>query len=183
LSALAQTVFWSPAVVPSVLTFASAPDYLSDTPTPVLVGLDAPRDGPEGIYAFYPDHAPIQLLFLPGSDRRSLVALIPIDVDMLDRVEALTRFWRIVHGRKPLPDTRLTGQQRRRLRLMLQAIDGRMNGASYREIAIAIYGAARVASDPWKTSPLRDSVIGLVEGGFAMIDGGYFDLLRHRRRS
>lgn len=141
------------------------------------------RDGPEGIYAVYPADVAIQLLFLPGSDRHALVALVPIDVDLLDRVDTLTRFWRILYGRKSLPDTRLTRQQRRRLRLMLQAVDGRMNGASYREIAAAIYGEARVAADPWKTSPLRDSVIGLIEGGFAMVAGGYLNLLRHRRRS
>ncbi len=54
--------------------------------------------------------------------------------------DVLTRFWRAVYGRRPLPDKRLTRQQRRRLRLMLQAVDGRTNGASYREIAIAREG-------------------------------------------
>jgi hypothetical protein len=77
----------------------------------------------------------------------------------------------------------MTSQKRRRLRLMIQAVDGRANGASYREIAAALYGRERVGADPWKTSALRDTVIGLVEGGSAMIDGGYLQLLRHRRRS
>ncbi|EFI52838.1 DUF2285 domain-containing protein [Afipia sp. 1NLS2] len=165
-----------------MLTFASTPDHLPATPTPELVGLQSFRDGPEGIYAVYPADMPAQLLFLPGSDRRALVALVPIDIDLLDRVDALTRFWRALYGRKALADTRLTRQQRRRLRLMLQAVDGRMNGASYREIASAIYGEARVTADPWKTSPLRDSVIGLIESGLVMVGGGYLNLLRHRRR-
>ena len=52
-----------------------------------------------------------------------------------------------------------------------------------REIAEAIFGVERVASDPWKTSALRDAVLDLVKDGFAMIDGGYRKLLRHRRRS
>ena len=65
----------------------------------------------------------------------------------------------------------------------LRAADGHMNGATYREIAIAIYGAARVDTEPWRTSPLRDAVIAFVEGGLALIDGGYLQLLRHRRRS
>jgi len=80
-------------------------------------------------------------------------------------------------------DTRITKQQRRRLRFMLQASDGRDHGASYREIAQAIFGETRVASDPWKTSPLRDTVIGLVESAAIVIGGGYRQLLRHRRRS
>lgn len=162
----------------------SAPEYLSGASHPALIGLEAARDGPEGAYAFYPADAPIELLLVPDGDTRTpLVALIPVDIDMLDRIDSLTRFWRALYGRTPMADTRLTRQQRRRLRLMLQAVDGRMNGASYREIAIAIYGQERVSADPWKTSPLRDSVIGLIESGFAMVAGGYLNLLRHRRRS
>ena len=65
---------------------------------------------------------------------------------------------------------------------MLRAVDGRMNDADYREIAEAIFGVERVAAEPWKTSALRDAVLDLVKDGFAMIDGGYRKLLRHRRR-
>lgn len=76
----------------------------------------------------------------------------------------------------------MTAEQRRRFRLKLRAADGHMNGATYREIAAAIYGEGRVESDPWKTSPLRDAAIAFVEGGLALINGGYLKLLRHRRR-
>jgi hypothetical protein len=76
----------------------------------------------------------------------------------------------------------MTIQRRRRLRLMMQAADGRANGVSYRDIATALYGADRVASDPWKTSSLRAAVIGLARAGAAMIGGDYLQLLRHRRR-
>ncbi|UHD46324.1 DUF2285 domain-containing protein [Aureimonas altamirensis] len=111
-----------------------------------------------------------------------LAAIVPLDAQALSRVEALSRFWRALHHR-PIPsDTRVTKQQRRRLRLMMQAIDGRSNDASYREIAIAIYGRERVASQSWKTSALRDAMIGLVEGATDMISGGHHKLLRHRRR-
>ena len=81
------------------------------------------------------------------------------------------------------PDTRMTIQQRRRLRLMMRVSDGRTNGASYREIAFTFFGAERVAANPWKTSSLRDTVIGLARADAAMIGGGYLQLLRHRRRS
>ncbi|MER9316320.1 DUF2285 domain-containing protein [Mesorhizobium sp. M0659] len=102
---------------------------------------------------------------------------------MLGRVEALVRFWRGQSKRPVPPDTRMTVQQRRRLRLMLRAADGRMNGATYRDIATVCYGIERVGATPWKTSSLRDTVIGLVRGGGAMIGGGYLGLLRHRTRS
>jgi len=65
---------------------------------------------------------------------------------------------------------------------MMQALDGRSEGATYREIADAIYGATRVAIDAWKTSPLRDSTIALVRDGKAMAEGEYRQLLKHRRR-
>jgi len=80
-------------------------------------------------------------------------------------------------------DGRITPYQRRRIRLMMRAADGRANGATYREIANALFGPERVAAEPWKTSPLRDAVIGLIESAGPLINGGYRKLLRHRRRS
>ncbi|MCR8493032.1 DUF2285 domain-containing protein [Brucella anthropi] len=120
---------------------------------------------------------------MSGTSRNDqLAAVVPIDDDILDRIDAVARIARAWLGRPPLRDTRMTADQRRRFRLRLRAADGRMNGATYREIAVAIYGAARVDTEPWKTSPLRDAVIAFVEAGMALIDGGYLRLLRHRRR-
>ncbi|WP_095203508.1 DUF2285 domain-containing protein [Mesorhizobium carmichaelinearum] len=165
------------------------------TAIPALPGLDrvAPPEldqrnaqfGPEGLSIAHGEGvAAIRLLVL-GDARpdQPLAALVPLDADGLDRIDAVTRLWRALHGRPVFPDTRLTAQQRRRLRHMLQAVDGSMNGASYREIANVIYGAPRVAADFWKTSALRDSTIDLVKDGRAMIAGGYRKLLRHRRKS
>jgi len=111
-----------------------------------------------------------------------LAALVPLDATGYDRTDAIIRLLRFLQG-KPVPrDSRLTPQQKRRHRLMLQATDGHMEGASYRQIAEVVYGVERIRPEHWKTSALRDSTIGLVEGGLAMIDGGYRQLLRHRRR-
>lgn len=112
-----------------------------------------------------------------------LAALVPIDAEGLDRAEAVTRLLKALHGRVVPQDARLTGQQLRRARHMLQAVDGRTDGASYREIAEILFGVRRVADQPWKTSALRDTVKDLVRDGLAMIQGGYRQLLRHRRRS
>lgn len=142
------------------------------------------RHSDEGGHTVHPGDEAMQLLFLADTaENKPLAAVIPLDTDILGRIEALTRFWRALQGGSMPPDTRMTAQQRRRLRLMMRAADGRANGASYRDIAIALYGRERVAADPWKTSALRDAAIALVEGGFALIGGDYFKLLRHRRRA
>ncbi|MBN9054423.1 MAG: DUF2285 domain-containing protein [Rhizobiales bacterium] len=183
LSALDQDVVWSPSCDGAVLLLTRRPEFLPPasavSPDPFVVG----RDAPEGAYASFSEHD-IRVLFLSDTvPDDQLAALVPFDSEVFDRIDALTRMARIWLGRPPPRDTRMTTEQRRRFRLKLRAADGHMNGASYREIAIAIYGAARVDTEPWKTSPLRDAVIALVEGGLFLIDGDYRQLLRHGRRS
>lgn len=125
----------------------------------------------------------IRLVRLAGvSADAPLAALVPLDPEGHDRIEGIDRLLRALLGR-PFPDDgRLTPQQKRRQRHMLQATDGRMNGATYREIASVIFSVDRVASEPWKTSALRDATMALVKDGMAMIAGGYRTLLHHRRR-
>jgi hypothetical protein len=112
-----------------------------------------------------------------------LAALVPLDIDGFDRIEAIDRLLRGLLGRTVPDGRRLTQQQKRRHRFMLQATDGRIDGATYRDIAGVIFGVDRVASEPWKTSALRDATSALVKDGLAMIAGGYRALLRHRRRA
>jgi len=64
----------------------------------------------------------------------------------------------------------------------LRALDARMAGASYRAIAEVLFDPHRVASEPWKTASLRDTVIRLARTGFAMMRGDYRNLLGPNRR-
>lgn len=129
------------------------------------------------------DAESIRLLLIDGARAgRPLAAIIPLDETCLDSIEALSRLLQRLRGRTLIADTRLTAQRRRRLCRMLQAVDGHLTGATYREIANTIYGKQRVAADPWKTSALRDSTIALVRDGHTLIDGGYRTLLRRQRR-
>ncbi|TCT00216.1 hypothetical protein EDC64_13010 [Aquabacter spiritensis] len=173
LPATRQPVHWSPRINPAVTVLTELPDHLLGT------GM-----APHAVPAEPPDHAaPPHLLLTVVEPCASIAALIPFDDDMPGRIEALNRLWHAQRGKRIPPDTRITRQQRGRLRLMLQACDGRCRGASYRAIAEVMFGTERVAADPWKTSPLRDRVIGLVEGGTGLIAGGYLRLFRHRRRA
>ncbi|PZU68694.1 DUF2285 domain-containing protein [Sphingobium sp.] len=147
----------------------------------VITALDW-RDSPEGQYAIHPGKDATQTLLLPDTPfDQPLAAVIPLSGDLSTRIAALERLWRAWQNRPIPPDTRLTAQKRRRFGLAIQATDGWTRGASYREIAEVIFGADRVASHPWKTSSLRDTIIGLVEGGRTLIAGGYLRLLRKSR--
>lgn len=123
----------------------------------------------------------IRLVRLTGTANGSpLAALVPLDADANDRLAAIDRLLCALRGRPVPGDRRLTPQQRRRHLKMLQATDGHISGASYREIGRVIFGVDRVAAEVWKTSSLRASVISLVKDGRAMIAGRYRRLLRHR---
>lgn len=185
LAATDAAVFWAPEADPGTVILTSAPT------APVIDSAIAPdfdagamRAGPDGLSIVH-GHGPnaVRLFVAPDASLENpLVALVPLGAGGLDRIDAVARLWRAINNRRVPPDGRLTSQQRRRLRRMLQAVDGRAEGASYREIADVIFGATRVADAPWKTSALRDATINLVKGGLALIAGGYRTLLRRRRR-
>lgn len=66
-----------------------------------------------------------------------------------------------------------------RLGRALQALDGRLAGATQRDIATALFGSPRVERD-W-TDPrdhLRDQVRRAIHRGRALMAGGYLQLLR-----
>ncbi len=185
LDATEASVFWTPDIDPGtvVLTTIPAAPAVESTVLPEL-DLNTARAGPDGLSIVHGRGSrTVRLLLVSdASSAGPLVAVVSLGADGLDRIEAVARLWRTINGRRVPADARLTSQQRRRLRRMLQAVDGRHEGASYREIAETIFGAARVADTPWKTSALRDATIDLVKDGLALIAGGYRSLLRRRRR-
>lgn len=188
LSATETPVFWLPAHDTGAVVLAATPPLLSGGAD--LSGALGPADAEtsdDGEYFRFDlgRGQYLNLVRLHDADAAAPLSIfIPVDTDGLDRIDTASRLLHALLGRRVLPDKRdLTRQQRRRSRHMLQAVDGRMNGASYREIAGVVYGVARVADEPWKTSALRDAVMDLVRDAFAMIEGGYLTLLRQRRRN
>ncbi|HEY5237193.1 MAG TPA: DUF2285 domain-containing protein [Rhizomicrobium sp.] len=67
----------------------------------------------------------------------------------------------------------------RRLKTVLQALDGAMAGATHREIALAIYGPGRVNAD-WDDPKenLKDHIRKTVRRGFRLLNGGYTAFLK-----
>ena len=110
-------------------------------------------------------------------------AKLPFDVDFEIRAHAARRLWRALKGRAAGPAFHeLSHQRRQRLALALRALDAKAEGCTYRAIAAVLFGAKRVPDRTWKTHDLRNRTIRLVQRGFALMRGGYRELLRQSRR-
>nr|WIE91314.1 DUF2285 domain-containing protein [Mesorhizobium sp. WSM4875] len=110
-----------------------------------------------------------------------LAAIIPLDDMAHDRLHAIERFIRSIH-RQHLPDARLTVAQRRRLGHMLRCLDGREQQATHFEVATALFGRRLVSAVDWHDSAFRYQTHRLVRDGLKMVERGYRQLLRARRR-
>lgn len=141
------------------------------------------RDAEDGAHLIVRQDETIHQLWVPDplENVAPLAAVIPLDATAPQRAEAGLRFWRLMAGgRLPTPPTPI--RRADRLVAALRALDGRLAGASYRAIAEALFDPSRIASEPWKTASLRDTVIRLARTGFAMMRGEYRNLLGPRRR-
>jgi hypothetical protein len=108
---------------------------------------------------------------------------LPLDDDFEMRAHAARRLWRALSGKAPGPPFHtLSPARRHRLALALRALDARVDGHTYRVIADVLFGAKRIPERAWKTHDLRNRTIRLVQAGFALMRGGYRDLLRQSRR-
>ena len=141
------------------------------------------RDAGDGAHVIIRENATTCQLWLPDPPENAtpLAAVIPLDATAPQRAEAALRFWRLTAGgRLRTPTTPI--RRLDRLVAALRALDARLAGASYRAIAEALFDPSRIASEPWKTAPLRDTVIRLARTGFSMMRGDYRNLLGPRRR-
>ena len=113
----------------------------------------------------------------------SYAAELPFDDDFDVRTHAARRLWRALNGRAGGPAFHeLSPQRRQRLALALRALDARADGNTYRVIAEVLFGTERIPEHAWKTHDLRNRTIRLVQSGFALMRGGYRELLRQSRR-
>lgn len=129
-------------------------------------------------------HGRLPVVLIGGANAATPAAVvIPLDADFAARADAALRLWRAATGRpRSHPVDRLTRQRRQRFGLALRALDGRLAGETYRVIAAALFGGARVPAGPgWKTHDMRDRTIRLARTGLELMQGGYLDLLRYPR--
>jgi Uncharacterized conserved protein (DUF2285) len=177
-------VFWAPEVLPTVIPIRPAVPVGTDTRVSLkLDELTAGelRQAPDGWYA---------VLYLRGVEHRvwlreppaiakTYAVELPFDRDFEVRAHAARRLWRALNDRPAGPPLHVfSAQRRRRLTLALRALDARMDGSTYREIAEVLFGARQIPERAWKTHDLRNRTIRLVQTGFALMRGGYRSLLR-----
>jgi len=112
-----------------------------------------------------------------------LAAVVLLDDDTSDRLEAVARFWMGLQHRLAPPDDRITPQRRRRLRQMLRVVDARDEGETYRTIAEVMFLQHHIEPASWVGSSIRETTIRLARDGVKLVEGGYQMLLRHPRRS
>ncbi|MGL3104763.1 DUF2285 domain-containing protein [Bradyrhizobium sp. BR 1432] len=174
-----------PAVLPVVQSDAGSGSVavglaLADLPSHSI------RQAADGWHAVLRIHGTQHHLWLKQAQR--LGAAYAIELPILDpdfeiRAHASIRLWRAINGRSPRrPIDQLSAHRRKRLALTLRALDGRMDGISYRAIAEVLFGPRRISEQAWKTHELRSRVIRLVRSGFALMRGGYRALLRPSSR-
>ena len=114
-----------------------------------------------------------------------IAVLLPLDQLFDIRAAAALRLWRALTGRSLGPDLGvLTPERRSRLILALRALDGRLERATYPEIAAVLFDTAPISKRDWISHELRDQTGRIIRLGFSMMRGGYRRLLLHpyRRR-
>ena len=108
-----------------------------------------------------------------------LAVELPLDDHFDVRAQAANRFWRALERRALGPPLLpLNVRRRQGLIFSIRALDGRLEGRTYREIAEGLFGQHRIPKRDWRTHDLRSRTIRLVRGGFALMRGGYRALLR-----
>jgi hypothetical protein len=107
-----------------------------------------------------------------------IAVVLPFDHLFEQRAMAALRLWRAATGGAPGPDlAALPPARRDRLLLALRALDGRLDDASYRDIAGGLFGDDAIPGKDWRHHDLRDRTVRLVRYGVSMMQGEYRHLL------
>ncbi|MEO3415017.1 DUF2285 domain-containing protein [Roseovarius sp. CAU 1744] len=164
-----------------MVVLQKVPEVLNRTAEPTILPEGITRHADDGLHHLLDAGEQRRLQILQSDpDTNPLVAIVPLDLDGFARLDAIYRLLAQLHGRAIPTDKRLTRQKRQRARRMLRAYDGRMAGASQREIAEVVFRLSQVSRDEWQSAPERFAVMALLRDARKMVDGGYRALLRSR---
>lgn len=117
-------------------------------------------------------------LLAPVDPDAPIAAVAPLNGSLIRRLAAAERLWRRMEGLPSTPLHRLSVRRRLYLTRALRALCGRLEGATYREIAAAVIGADTAWAGPsWKSSDARSLIKRLADTGSRLSAGGYLALL------
>ena len=173
---------WTLTALPSTIAITDCPATLSDPRFGAsYAALEAAAHQP-GERNIVLQGKPHRVFTEAGGWSRPAVVL-PLDRFLDIRVKFALRTWRALSNVPVGADPAgLSGQRRSRLIASLQALDGRQEGASYRDIANVLFAAGAISASSWKTHHLRDRVIRTVKLGSDLMQGDYRQLLLHPYR-
>ena len=179
-SALEASPCWTPAVDIGAHLVVASP--LAPAEAAVRAKALAPRlvrpdpGGASLLLGAPPDEIHI-VLATDVSAEQPLAVIVPLDAATPARLASLDTLWRGLVRPRAASRARVTSQRRARIKAMLRAVDAHAAGASHRDLAQALFGPQRVAAEPWKTSPLRDTAMRLSRDGAALVQRGYREIL------
>lgn len=154
LDALAADVHWLPAADPRVIELAGDTTGLATLKLPAYMP-SIERLAIDGCYLLLgerPDRS-AAVVHVDAAADRPLMAVLPLDHDVPQRLDALARLWQRMLAKPPgrVIDG-LSATRRKRLVLSLRAVDARRAGANRREIAEVLFGAETVAPNSSTTA-------------------------------
>ena len=130
---------WTAASLPSVIPIARLPPDLKLQANSLPLEPVLAQDGPERLIERQGNLFRLHVLEDLGEQVPCVV--LPLDEVFEIRATAALRLWRGLTGRSPGRDPAMLPAARRdRLALALRALDGRLEKASYRDIAEALFG-------------------------------------------
>ena len=180
-----DAVPWTPRILPSVVTLTKTPDGLADP------RFELASRSLQSILAVDDEDQVVELrgarlrLHREGKVGGAVAVLLPLDQFFDIRATAALRLWRALTSRTPGSGLGVpTPERRNRLILALRALDGRLERATYAEIAAILFDTEPISKRDWISHELRDQTGRIVRLGFSMMRGGYRRLLLHpyRRR-
>lgn len=187
-NALDASIFWSPDICASVLTVRAEP-VCTDRHEPIL-DISKLRcrtiilRGADGVeHVLFANNGRSLQLVVHGATIRMPVHLLTSAISESQRIERrlhlLRRLSDLVHRGDLSPRLYPPDPRCRRLAFVLRVLDGALAGASQRDIANALFGTSRVASD-WTESGgyLRDRLRRAIRRGRWLMQGGYLTFLK-----
>jgi hypothetical protein len=181
-----QAIFWAPEVLPTIIPIVrSTAAFNGNVLSLAEMSAGEIRQASDGWLVLLRVRGVEHRLWLkePPAADAAYAAELALDSDFEIRAHAARRLWLALNGRPAGPAFQeLSPHRRQRLALALRALDGRLEGNSYRTIAEGLFGTRRISEGAWKSHDLRNRTIRLVLTGFALMRGGYRALLRQARR-